>query len=367
MLGHMITSHTRSAGRTDPADRTDRTDRSVHRSARVDRTDRRRWLQVPLGIVLFLLAQLLMLAIALAGSVLAGSDLSSGPDAWAQLLGACVGSAAALGGYLLLVGPLGRRPGLGLRGRGKLAELAAGLALGAVLICLSVGVIALLGGYRVTGLAASPQLLAPLAIGIGAGFMEEILFRGVLLRVLDAWLGSWAALTITSLLFGLVHLGNEGASLASALGLVVEAGILLGAAYLLTRRLWFAIGIHIAWNTLQGGVFSSSISGTGAHTGLFETSASGPAWLTGGSMGIEGSVVTVLIGLGTGIVLLVLAARRGHLLPRVRIADADQAIGTTRAAEGPRVAGEPRTAAASRIAAAPQSAGVAKPPLDSSS
>lgn len=273
-----------------------------------DRGDRRRGLQLLLGIVLFVLAQFVMLAVA---------GLIGGPAA--SLIGACVGAAVALGGYLLIVGPLGGRPGLALRGRGKLAELAIGLVLGTALLVLSVGLIALLGGYRVTGISASPQLLMPLAIGIGAGVVEEVVFRGILLRVLDAWLGSWAALALTSLLFGLMHLTNDGASLLTALGLVIEAGVLLGAAYLLTRRLWLAFGLHIAWNTVQAGVFSSAVSGSGTQNGLLVAELSGPTWLTGGSMGIEGSLLTVLLGFGAGIVMLALAARRGHLLPPARV------------------------------------------------
>ena len=273
----------------------------------VDRSDRRRGLQLALGIVLFVVAQVVMTGLA---------ALIGGP--WALLLGACVGAALGIGGYLLVVGPIGGSPGLGLRGRGKLAELAVGLVLGTALMVLAAGLIALLGGYRVTGFSASPQLLAPLAIGIGAGFVEEIMFRGVLLRVLDSWLGSWAALAITSLLFGLIHLLNPGASIMTALGLVIEAGVLLGAAYLLTRRLWLAIGIHIAWNTVQGGVFSSAVSGTGRQSGLLLAETNGPDWLTGGSMGLEGSLVTVLLGFAAGIVMLVLAFRRGHLLPSER-------------------------------------------------
>ena len=284
----------------------------------VDRTDRRRGLQLVLGILLFLGAQVVMAGVAGLATAASGAPADAGPAPWALLLSAVVGAALAFGGYLLIVGRVGGRPGLALRGRGRLVELMAGLALGVGLIALSVGVITLLGGYRVTGFSPSPQLLVPLAIGLGAGVVEEIAFRGVVLRVLDAWLGSWAALAISSLLFGLIHLTNPGASLVTALGLVIEAGVLLGAAYLLTRRLWLAIGLHIAWNTVQAGVFSSAVSGTGKQNGLLVAETTGPTWLTGGAMGVEGSLVSVLLGLAVGIVMLVLAARRGHLLPSVR-------------------------------------------------
>jgi membrane protease YdiL (CAAX protease family) len=280
----------------------------------IDRSGRLRWLQLILGVVLFLIAELVMGVITVLASLLAGGDAASGPAGWALLLGAVIAAAIAIGGFLLIVGPVGRSPGIALRGPGKLAELVVGLVIGTALISVSVALIALLGSYRVTGFSASPQLLAPLGIGIGAGFLEEIFFRGVLLRLIDAWMGSWGALVLTSIVFGLIHLTNEGASAANALGLVIEAGILLGAAYLLTRRLWLAIGIHIAWNAVQAGVFSSVVSGTGQQNGLLAAEISGPTWLTGGSMGIEGSAVTVLVGLAAGVVLLVLAARRGRML-----------------------------------------------------
>ncbi|GAA4519366.1 hypothetical protein GCM10023160_03060 [Brachybacterium paraconglomeratum] len=300
---------------TPSLDRGDRRslDRDDHRS--LDRSDHRRGLQLLLGIALYVVAQLVMVGVA---------GLVGGPAG--TLTGALIGAAVAVGGYLLIVGPIGGRPGLGLRGRGKLAELALGLAIGTALLLLAVGLISLFGGYRVTGISTSPQLLVPLAIGIGAGFVEEVDFRGVLLRVLDAWLGSWAALAITSLLFGLIHLMNPGASIWTALGLVIEAGVLLGAAYLLTRRLWLAFGLHIAWNTLQAGVFSSAVSGSGTQSGLLIAEFSGPTWLDGASMGIEGSLVTVLLGFATGIVMLVLAARRGHLRGPVRRQHQESAI-----------------------------------------
>ena len=282
------------------------------------RTDIRRPLQLVLGIVVFVASQLLAMGGALLLAVVAGDDLSAGLPPWAFLVGACLGAAAALGGLLLIVGPVGRSPGLALRGRGAVRELLLGCVLGTALIALSTGLITVLGGYRFTGIESAPDLLTPLALGIVAAFTEEVFFRGVLLRVLDAWLGSWAALAVSSLLFGLVHLTNPGATLLTALGLVIEAGVLLGAAYLLTRRLWLAIGIHLTWNAVQAGVFSSEVSGTGEQVGLLRLEAPGPDGLTGGTMGVEGSVVTVAVGLSAGAVMLVLAHRRGHLLPPVR-------------------------------------------------
>ena len=93
-------------------------------------------------------------------------------------------------------------------------------------------------------------------------FNEEILFRGVLFRWIEEFGGSWAALLITSIFFGAAHLFNPNASPIAAFGIALEAGLLLGAAYMLTRSLWLPIGIHAAWNFTQGEVFDIPVSGT---------------------------------------------------------------------------------------------------------
>ncbi|MFV0457566.1 MAG: lysostaphin resistance A-like protein [Actinomycetales bacterium] len=221
--------------------------------------------------------------------------------------------------FLLMMRWLVKRPALELgRPRGAL-ELGVGVGLGIGLMSLSVAIVAMLGGYRVTGFHLGAGLLAGLAIGVGAGFAEEIFFRGVLVRLLDKRFGSVVALVSTSLLFGLVHLTNPGSSVWGAVAIAIEAGLLLGAAYLLTRRLWLAIGIHIGWNFSQAGIFSINVSGSGMGAGgLLTSTMQGPDWLTGGSMGIEGSVVSVAIGLAAGVWLLLLARRSGHIQGRWR-------------------------------------------------
>nr|WP_256624036.1 MULTISPECIES: CPBP family intramembrane glutamic endopeptidase [Actinomyces] len=147
-----------------------------------------------------------------------------------------------------------------------------------------------------------------------AGVGEEILMRGTLQRILTGFVGPLWALGIISALFGAGHVLNAGATTLGVVAIALEAGALLGAAYLLTGRLWLPMGIHIAWNAVQGGVFGSTISGIDGTRGLARASWSGPQFLTGGTMGMEGSVVTVIVGLLAGIALLFMAHRRGRLL-----------------------------------------------------
>ena len=197
---------------------------------------------------------------------------------------------------------------------GALQELAAGLLIGAGLFSAALGVLALLGGYRITGVRDDwGVVLLPLCVSVAAAVIEEILLRGVLFRLLEASLGSWIALAISAAVFGVGHLANPNASPFAALAIALEAGVLLAAAFMLTRRLWLAIGIHAAWNFTQSGIFSVPTSGIPMN-GLFIGSLSGPQWLTGGAFGAEASVVAVVLCGAAGAVMLVLAARRGHFV-----------------------------------------------------
>ena len=113
--------------------------------------------------------------------------------------------------------------------------------------------------------------------------MEELLFRGILFRWIEEFAGSWAALVMTSALFGLAHIFNPNATWFSSFAIAVEAGVVLGGAYMLTRSLWLPIGLHAAWNFTQGEVFDVPVSGSAVH-GLVQARLSGPPLLSGGSI-----------------------------------------------------------------------------------
>jgi hypothetical protein len=129
-------------------------------------------------------------------------------------------------------------------------------------------------------------------------------------RIAEQSLGTWAALAISSLLFGLAHLPGEGASVL-AIVITVVAGALFAAAYLLTRRLWLGIGIHIAWNYTLGSIFSIAVSGREAK-GLLHGTVSGPDWLTGGAYGLEASVLNLIVLATAAAYLLRKAWTKGH-------------------------------------------------------
>lgn len=199
-------------------------------------------------------------------------------------------------------------------GPGAAKELGLGLLGGFALFSAMTGVVALLGGFEITGHRFPGQLWAMLAMAVTSSVTEETLFRGIAFRHLETMLGSWAALAITSAFFGAAHLMNPNATGFAALAIALEAGILLGGAYMLTRRLWAAIGIHAAWNFTQGWVFSVPVSGGAAPLGLFASRRIGPDWLTGGDFGLEASAVAMVAATLAGVVLVFMAVRRGRVV-----------------------------------------------------
>lgn len=123
---------------------------------------------------------------------------------------------------------------------------------------------------------------------------EEAFMRGYLFQALaEAWGGPWA-LWITSFLFGILHLGNPNTSWIGLANIVV-AGLFLGVVYLKTASLWWATGAHLGWNWAHGFLSDLPVSGLElVDTPLMEPLTRGPEWLSGGSFGPEGSVLTTL-------------------------------------------------------------------------
>jgi hypothetical protein len=233
-----------------------------------------------------------------------------------SILGACIVSAVAVAAYYALVRLAERRPVSELAWRHAPAELLGGLGLGALMFAATVGILSLFGFYRIVEVNPAAALLPALAGSIVSGFIEEILFRAVVYRLLEEWLNTWWALGLSAVLFGLLHLLNPNATLWGAIAVGLEGGIVLAAGYVVTRRLWLPIGIHIAWNYVQAGVFGIAVSGNEAIGGLFRSTLSGPTLLAGGEFGAEASVFAVVITLIASGIMLRMAYQSGQFLKR---------------------------------------------------
>ena len=179
-------------------------------------------------------------------------------------------------------------------------EMVGGILLG-VMVAGSVA----LGMVAFGALEWSPEVGTPLEYVREAGASlwfftfpaagEEALMRGYLLQALaESWGAAWG-LWITSFLFGILHLGNPNWSWIG-LANILMAGLFLGVVFLKTASLWWATGAHLGWNWAHGFILDLPVSGLElVDTPLYEPVTRGPEWLSGGSFGPEGSVLSTLV------------------------------------------------------------------------
>lgn len=235
-------------------------------------------------------------ALHLHGLAFASLHLLSGLVAWAI--------------YLVYVRVLERRTAAELELPHLLPRFATGFAIGAAMYCVTIGILWLSGTYQATGLNPGEMVFVVFINALGAALLEEIAVRGVVFRIMEGSLGTWIALTISALFFGLLHAINPGANWQSVVGIALQGGLILAAAYVYARKLWLAIGLHCAWNFASGGIFGSDPK---SHS-LLAAHLQGPEWLTGGADGLDASVVATLVCLVATVGFLLLARRRGHII-----------------------------------------------------
>lgn len=188
-----------------------------------------------------------------------------------------------------------------------LIHLIQGSLFGASTLAFGVAIAMIFGGLKFDFDAASGpsaitrSLAISFAIFAAASAFEEALFRGYILQTFSRSGLAWLAIVLTSLFFGVVHLGNPSVTVLSTLNTVL-AGLWFSVAYLKTRDLWFVWGMHLMWNWTQGSFFGIEVSGlTWISTSpLFKEIDAGPTWLTGSTYGIEGGIVcTVALVIST--------------------------------------------------------------------
>lgn len=235
-------------------------------------------------------------------------------DAAGQTIGAVLVIAISFAAYKLVIRHLGERRHDDLRAENAVRDLGLGVGGSFLLMAAIVGVAAAFDVYNIIGEGGfSDFVYIVTGAGLIAGFMEELIFRGILFRWIEEFAGSWAALVLTALFFGFAHAGNDNASTFSSIAIAIEAGLLLGAAYMLTRSLWLPIGIHFGWNVTQGFVFDVPVSGHEVE-GLVTAELSGPELLSGGAFGLEASVIALVLATAAGLWLLLKAVRKGEVM-----------------------------------------------------
>jgi uncharacterized protein len=207
-----------------------------------------------------------------------------------------VGVALMCLAYVAAVRWVERRPASEFSPRYALADFTVGVPAGIALISLAIAILWAVGVYRPQGLGGVDALaLARIFVFfLSAAALEEVLYRGLLLRFFSSIVGTWGALLLSAAIFGGTHAFNTGATVAGVLSTAI-AGVLLGAIFVITRRLWIPITTHAGWNFAQGSIFGTAVSGNDIPTSAIVGTLTGPDILTGGRFGPEGSIVTVVV------------------------------------------------------------------------
>jgi hypothetical protein len=159
--------------------------------------------------------------------------------------------------------------------------------------------------------------LPGLIFALTAGVVAEILIVGVFFRIIEDRLGTSVALTILALLFAILHLGAENATILSVYTTAVMAGVLLPAAYVLTRSLWFPIFLHFAWDLAEPAIYGGINPSASINKTLFLSKITGMTLLSGGKSGPQNSLESAIFCTITALILLFMAKQKNNLIKSI--------------------------------------------------
>ena len=161
-----------------------------------------------------------------------------------------------------------------------------------------------------------PYVPQALALAIMAATVEEVLFRGLLFRLVEEAVGSVAAIILVSLFFILSSYANPNVASWRAVPIGLEAGLTLPVLFMMTRNLWLCTAAHATWDALN---YVIGIPEAGGPTkGYFTSILTGNELLTGGALGLESSLLASVLASVVGFFLLWVAYRQTALVRRAR-------------------------------------------------
>jgi membrane protease YdiL (CAAX protease family) len=250
------------------------------------------------------------------------SELSGNTRVIAQYMEAVLFFLLFILAYRVFVRWIEHRQAFELSTPGATREFSAGFGVGLGLVTIMVILLYILGYYQFESVNPNLRLLLDYFIKFTMGaFLEELIFRLIVFKLTEEMLGTWWAVLIQAVLFGLAHIGNDNATIWTSAAIMIIGGLLETSAFIYTRRLWLALGLHAGWNYFQSGIFGMPNSGS-VYDGVLRPVVIGPEWLTGGDFGIEASYVAISMCLVVGLCILFKARSDGKfVLPRWRAAE----------------------------------------------
>ena len=186
-----------------------------------------------------------------------------------------------------------------------------GFLFGFLTISLSIFILYLLGYYQAFSITTTHYSARLFTVLIFAALVEDLFHRGLILRVMENWLGTHIAIVI-AMLVELQHISNANTNLFDLI-LYLSWGFTMAMMFIYTKRIWLPFFFHLGWNFSQP-FYGSNLTGTSDMGSIIQSKFNGPELLTGGAFGIENSIITLFFLLFIGITLYFLAKREGKIV-----------------------------------------------------
>ncbi len=190
-------------------------------------------------------------------------------------------------------------------------EMFGGFAFGFLTISLSIFILYLSGHYQAFSITTTHYSARLFTVILFAALVEDLFHRGLILRVLENWLGTNIAIVI-AMLVELQHVSNPNFKIFDLL-LYLIWGFTMAMLFIYTKRIWLPYFFHIGWNFAQP-FYGSNLTGANDFGSIIQSKFTGPELLTGGAFGIENSIFTLSFLLLIGIVFYYLAKKEGKIV-----------------------------------------------------
>jgi uncharacterized protein len=190
-------------------------------------------------------------------------------------------------------------------------EMIGGFSFGFLTISLFIFILYLLGHYQAFSITTTHYTARLFTVLLFAGIVEDLFHRGLIVRVIENWLGTHVAIVI-AMLVELQHIFNTNSDLFS-FSVDLIWGFTMAMLFIYTKRIWLPYFFHIGWNFAQP-FYGSNLTGANDFGTIIQSKFTGPELLTGGEFGIENSIFTPLFLSIIGIVLYYLAKKEGKIV-----------------------------------------------------
>jgi uncharacterized protein len=192
-----------------------------------------------------------------------------------------------------------------------LKEMFGGFILGFSTVSLAIFILYLLGYYQVISISIDHYSIKFFTILMFAALLEDLFHRGLIVRVFENWLGTNLTLVI-AMLVEMQHIFNPNSNLFSLFFYLIW-GFTMAMMFVYTKRIWLPFFFHLGWNFSQP-FYGSNLTGTNEMGSIIQSKFNGPDLLTGGAVGIEGSIFTASFLLLIGITLYYHVKRDGKIV-----------------------------------------------------